>query len=190
MNAPRTGHISAADLQAAASAYQAAKVIHHCAVCESPCCRLDTHVLELEWQQVKVFWQLAESRQQFDKRLASGKGPEEIRAAGGRYFAHRKPCPAYDEAGHSCRVYDQAIKPAGCSDYPVYGDGDCLIADLRCEAVDIKQLVDWIAHAAGPGYRIQQSADREFPFLVTLWVKPARKTAKRPIPRQRKSTTR
>ena len=115
-------------------------MIHHCAVCKSPCCRLDTHVLELEWQQVKVFWQLAESRQQFDKRLAAGKGPEEIRAAGGRYFAHRKPCPAYDEAGHSCRVYDQAIKPAGCSDYPVYGDGDCLIADLRCE--DLWQLLD------------------------------------------------
>lgn len=160
-------------LRAAAASYQVAHVIDHCRVCAHPCCRLDTHVLELNWQQVKVFWHLDESRAAFDRRLASGKGPREIRAGDGRYFAHQKVCPAYDEAGHACRVYDQAIKPAGCTDYPVYEDGDCLIADLRCEAVDIDVLTDWIARAVGSGFRVVRSADRDFPFLVTLTVRRA-----------------
>ncbi len=161
----------ATNLQAAADSYQRAHVIEHCAVCAKPCCRLDTHVLELNWKQVKVFWQLDESRAAFDRRLASGKGPEEIRAGDGLYFAHRKVCPAYDEAQHCCRVYDQAIKPTGCSDYPVYGDGNALIADLRCEAVDIDELAAWVARALGPAFHVTQSADRDFPFLVTLTVK-------------------
>ena len=68
--------------------YQRAHVIQHCAVCANPCCRLDRLVLELNWKQVKVFWQLDEARAAFDRRLAL-KGPEEIRAADGLYFAHR-----------------------------------------------------------------------------------------------------
>lgn len=171
MSSPTSRQSLAANLQAAADAYQRAHVIEHCTVCAKPCCRLDTLVLELNWKQVKVFWQLDESRAAFDRRLASGKGPEEIRAADGLYFAHQKACPAYDEARHCCRVYYQAIKPAGCSDFPVYGDGNALIADLRCEAVDIDELAAWVARALGPEFRVAQSADRDFPFLITLSVK-------------------
>ena len=171
MSSPLPRQALAAELQAAADSYQKAQVIQHCAVCANPCCRLDRLVLELTWKQVKVFWQLDEARAAFDRRLASGKGPEEIRAADGLYFAHRKVCPAYDETGHSCRVYGQEIKPVGCSDFPVYADGNCLTADLRCEAVDIDALVAWVARALGPAYRIVQSADRDFPFLVTLSVR-------------------
>lgn len=158
-------------LQLAASSYQEAHVIQHCAVCTKPCCRLETLVLELNWKQVKVFWRLEESRAAFDKRLASGKGPEEIREGDGLYYAHQKPCPAYDETQRTCRVYDQAIKPVGCTDFPVYGDGNSIIADLRCEAVDIDDLTAWIARAVGPECRVVQSADRDFPFLVSLSVK-------------------
>jgi Fe-S-cluster containining protein len=161
----------AKELAAAAAAYQAAAVIPHCATCSKPCCRLDPLVLELEWRQLKPIWQLEESRNAFDRRLASGKGPEEIRAADGLYFAHRKVCPAYNEGNGTCRVYDQDIKPAGCSDFPVYEDQGSITADLRCEAVDLKTLVAWIARAIGPEFRIIQSADAEFPFLVTLSVK-------------------
>ena len=171
MTSPNSRQSLAAVLQEAAAAYQEAHVIQHCAVCAQPCCRLDALVLELNWPQVKGLWRLEESRGAFDKRLSSGRGPVEIRAGNGLYYAHRKACPAYDEAGHSCRVYDQAIKPAGCSDFPVYEDGDRVMADLRCEAVTIETLATWIARAVGPEFRIVQSADRDFPFLVSLELK-------------------
>lgn len=161
-----------ADLLAeAAAAYQTAAVIPHCAVCSKPCCRLDTLVLELDWRQFKTIWQIRESRTAFDRRLAAGQGPADIRAASGLYFAHGKACPAYDAAGHSCRVYGQDVKPAGCSDFPVYEDGGSVVADLRCEAVDLEALAAAIARAVGPDFRVVQSADREFPFLVTLSIK-------------------
>lgn len=163
----------AKELATALAAYQAAEVIPHCAVCARPCCKLDTLVLELEWKQVKILWKLDESRPAFDRRLASGKGPEEIREGDGLYYIHSKPCPAYDETGHACRIYGQEIKPVGCSDFPVYEDGGSVIADLRCEAVDITALTAWIARTLGPEYRIVQTADEEFPFLVTLSVRRA-----------------
>lgn len=169
---PRLPHRRLAkELAVAAAAYQVAAVIPHCAQCTQPCCRLESLVLELDWKQVKTLWKLAESRPVFDRRLSSGKGPEEIRAGNGRYYIHRKPCPAYDETGHSCRVYGQAVKPVGCSDFPVYEDQGDIIADLRCEAVDLDALTAWIARTAGPAFRIVQSANAEFPFLVSLSVK-------------------
>lgn len=173
----------AQQLAAAADAYQLAAVIPHCAVCAKPCCRLDALVLELDWNEVKSLWRLDESRTAFDKRLAAGKGPLEIRAGNDLYFAHTKPCPAYDEAGHSCRVYGQDVKPPGCSDFPVYEDGGCLVADLRCEAVDLNALTPRITQAVGADFRVVQSADKDFPFLVTLSVKRvpgAAATQKRP----------
>ncbi len=160
----------AKELSTAAAAYQAAVVIPHCAECARPCCRLDVLVLELEWKQLKALWQLDESRSAFDRRLSSGRGPVEIRAGNGLYYAHRKVCPAYDESCGSCRVYGQEHKPAGCSDFPVYEDGGSVIADLRCEAVDLEGLTAWLASAVGPEFRFEQSPDREFPFLVTLSV--------------------
>lgn len=157
-------------LAAAAAAYQAAAISPHCGECAKPCCRLDPLVLELDWQRLKVLWQLDESRTAFDRRLASGKGPVEIRAQDGIYYAHRKVCPAYDEARRTCRVYGQELKPPGCTDFPVYADRGCVIADLRCEAVDLTALRAWIARSIGKDFRIIQSADAEFPFLVTLSV--------------------
>jgi Fe-S-cluster containining protein len=161
-------HRLATELAAAAAAYQSADVIPHCAVCAKPCCRLDKLVLELEWKQVKVFWKLEESRAAFDRRLSSGRGPEEIREGGGLYYIHSKACPAYDDAGHACTIYGQELKPEGCSDFPVYEDSGSIMADLRCEAVDLKALTAHLVRSLGPEYRIVQSADKEFPFLVTL----------------------
>lgn len=166
-------------LAAAAQSYQDAHVIAHCKVCSEPCCKLDKLVLELNWRQVKTLWRLDESRTAFDKRLASGQGPTEIRAGNGLYYAHQKPCPAYDTAAQSCRVYDQPLKPGGCSDFPVYGEADSVTADLRCEAVNLTLLKAWIETALGPEFRVIQSADRDFPFLVSLSVK---KTASPPRP--------
>jgi len=172
MSSRDSRRLLATELAAAAAAYQRADVIPHCTACSNPCCRLDPLVLELEWKQIRTFWLLGESRKAFDSRLAAGAGPEEIRAGGdGLYYVHGKACPAYDEAGHSCRVYGQDIKPLGCSDFPVYEDGGYVMADLRCEAVDIEVLKAWIARAVGQEFRVAHSADKEFPFLVTLSVK-------------------
>jgi Fe-S-cluster containining protein len=177
MNKRESRRLLAKALSAAAGRYQVAFVIPHCAACSKPCCRLDPLVLELDWQQVKALWQLQESRAAFDRRLCSGNGPEEIRAGNGLYYAHRKACPAYDEAHHSCRVYDRDLKPSGCTDFPVYEDRGSIIADLRCEAVDLQVLAALIADALGQAFRIVQSADEDFPFLVTLSV---RRTASTP----------
>lgn len=185
MSTKDSRRLLAKELAAAAAAYQAAVVIPHCAECTKPCCRLDPLVLELDWKQLKTIWRLEESRPAFDRRLSSGQGPEEIRAGNGLYYAHRKVCPAYDEARRSCRVYDRDIKPAGCTDFPVYQDQDCLIADLRCEAVDLEALAAWIARALGPAFRIVKSADEEFPFLVSLSVRRVagrRDLGRRPVP--------
>jgi Fe-S-cluster containining protein len=171
MSRRESRRLLAEGLTVAAASYQLAVVIPHCAECAKPCCRLDPLVLELDWQQLKALWQLKESRTAFDRRLSSGKGPEEIRAGNGLYYAHRKVCPAYDEAHRSCRVYDREIKPAGCTDFPVYLDRDSVVADLRCEAVDLDVLATWIARSVGREFRIVQSADEEFPFLVSLSVR-------------------
>lgn len=170
----------ATKLAEAAAAYQAAEIVPHCTSCSKPCCKLESLVLELDWKQLKSFWRLEESRTAFDKRLASGEGPEEIREGNGLYYIHGKPCPAYDTTCGTCRVYGQDIKPVGCTDFPVYEDGSCLVADLRCEAVDLKALSARIARAMGSDYRIVQSADPEFPFLVTLSVKTAGRKPKQP----------
>jgi Fe-S-cluster containining protein len=158
-------------LAVAAADYQVAVVIPHCTECAKPCCRLDPLVLELDWKQLKALWQIGESRTAFDRRLSSGKGPEEIRARDGLYYVHRKVCPAYDEAHRSCRVYDRELKPSGCTDFPVYQDRGSVVADLRCEAVDLMALETWIARSVGREFRIVQSADEEFPFLVSLSVR-------------------
>ena len=155
-------------LTAAAASYQLASVIPHCAQCARPCCWLDPLVLELDWRQTRALWQLQESRAAFDRRLSSGTGPQEIRAANGLYFAHGKVCPAYDETQRCCRIYGSDIKPVGCTDFPVYRNGAYIVADLRCEAVDLLALTRAMARSVGPSYRIVRSRDEEFPFLVSL----------------------
>lgn len=171
MSVPKPVKGLAATLADVAAAYQAAAVIPHCTACSRPCCRLDVLVLEMEWPQIRTLWQLTETRAAFDARLAGGKGPVEIRPWNGLYYVHSKPCPAFDASCGRCRVYGQPAKPAGCSDFPVYEDGAELVADLRCEAVDIAALTAQLVQTLGEGVRVVQSADREFPFLVTLSVK-------------------
>lgn len=163
-------------LARAAADYQTAEVIPHCARCARPCCKLDALVLELDWKQVRTLWRIEEARPAFDRRLAAGKGPVEIRESGGLYYIHSKPCPAFDPVQGGCRIYDQPLKPVGCSDFPVYEDGGDIIADLRCEAVDADALARRLADAVGPDCRIVRRADEEFPFLLTL---SPRKTAGR-----------
>ena len=148
--------------------YQSEVVIPHCARCAKPCCKLDALVLDLSWKQFRTIWRIEESRADFDRRLEAGQGPTEIRAAKGRYYAHTKACPAYDLEHGTCGVYNLAAKPRGCSDFPVYQDGDYIVADLRCEAVKLDDLMGRIAQAAGPGARVGKSADADFPFLVSI----------------------
>lgn len=171
---PETGRMKAdlaQRLAQAAEAYQAAVVIPHCARCSAPCCRLDKLVLDLEWRQVRVLWQVQAPRAEFDRELDAGQGPQEIRRAHGRYYVHQKPCPAYDAARPGCRIYDQPLKPAGCSDFPVYEDGGVIVADLRCEAVAVDSLRARLSEVIGPGKQLRQSADRDFPFLLEFSVR-------------------
>lgn len=174
---PRPPRLPIRELAAAAAAYQTAAVIPHCAQCLKPCCKLESLVLELNWKQTRTLWRIEEARPAFDKRLAAGAGPEEIRAGNGLYYIHGKACPAYDQTLGSCRIYGQSIKPAGCSDFPVYEDGGDIVADLRCEAVDLKALTAEIARAAGREFRVVETADAEFPFIVSLSLK--RQTGRR-----------
>lgn len=177
MPSRKSGDFLAAQLRAAAAAYQAAAVVPHCTQCSQPCCWLQTQVLELNWKQVKVFWKLDETRTAFDQRLAAGQGPQELRAGNGLYYAHRKTCPVYDPVQRNCTVYDQPLKPVGCSDYPVYEDGDCVVADQRCEAVDIAALQAEILQTLGPDWRIVRSANPDFPFLITLTARSTRRSS-------------
>lgn len=167
MSARNTRPSLATRLATAADAYQREAVIPHCPSCAKPCCKLDVLVIELDWPQMKGMWKLRESREAFDRRLASGRGPIEIRPANGLYYAHSKPCPAWSPAA-GCGVYDSALKPPGCSDFPVYEDRGDVIADLRCEAVDLEDLKARLAATTGPDARVRASPDRDFPFLVTL----------------------
>ena len=173
-------------LASAAASYQATAVIPHCPTCRAPCCKLDKLVIDLSWKQVKTLWQINTARQEFDQSLANGQGPEEIRSANGRYYIHSKPCPAYDTGLPGCRIYGQALKPPGCSDFPVYEDENVIVADLRCESVNLDQLSDHLARAIGPDYRVTRSANPEFPFLVEFLVTPARPGRAR---RQRQCST-
>jgi hypothetical protein len=108
-------------------------------------------------------WKISDSRAVFDKRLAAGEGPQEIRESEGLYFVHSKPCPAYDQAGGSCQIYGQALKPVGCSDFPVYEDRGSIMADLRCEAVDLKALTP--AHSGRMFASFSQQTGN-FPFSL------------------------
>lgn len=170
MSHPKSRRIPLETLAAAAAAYQHEAVIPHCPTCAAPCCKLDKLVLELDWAQTKGLWKLEESRKEFDKRLAAGRGPVEIRPANGLYYAHSRPCPAFD-ASVGCTVYTTPLKPVGCSDFPVYENEGEIMADLRCEAVDLEALKAALTQKLGPDLQIRQRADRDFPFLVTLAVK-------------------
>ncbi len=123
MNARQTTGV--ARLLEVAKAWEAQVVIPHCAVCSRPCCALTDVVLDLGEREATALYAI-----QKGKPL-----PSALRRRGKRFYAHGSPCPAYDVGGHRCTVYDTPKKPQGCSDFPIYGDGDVVTIDLRCEAV-------------------------------------------------------
>ena len=161
------------DLIAAAKVYEAADVAPHCVACRTPCCSLQTVVLELDWRRTEALYQIQSSRSAFDKSLREGSGPPHIRAQNGHYFAHGKPCPAYDQSTKRCTEYGSWVKPRACSDFPLYEDGGALLADLRCEALDLGALEATLKRTLGDVV-IERDPDPQFPFLMSLHVKRAR----------------
>jgi Fe-S-cluster containining protein len=155
-----------ARLVRAAQEWEARVVIPHCAVCARPCCKLESVVLDLDWPRTRTLYRIGESQRVFDHGLAEGRGPEHIRKQGDTYYAHGKPCPAYDEGAHRCTVYGTPTKPPSCSDFPIYEDGDGVTADQRCEAVDVAALQKHCEEQTGT--RLRALPDADFPQLVTL----------------------
>ena len=166
---------AAAAVAAAARSYEARVVIPHCASCARPCCALTDVVLELEWPQAQALYQITSSRTDFDRSLGNGTGRSDIRAQGGRYYAHAQPCPAFDETARRCRVYDTEQKPPSCTDFPIYEDGDAITADLRCEAVALEVLGQKLDAAAGPDFTVVAVPDLQFPELVSFELRRRRR---------------
>ncbi|MBI5444942.1 MAG: hypothetical protein HY900_27490, partial [Deltaproteobacteria bacterium] len=63
-----------------AAEFQRRRILPRCGSCRRPCCRLETLVLELDWERLSRLWEVAGSRREFDAALARGVGPPEIRA--------------------------------------------------------------------------------------------------------------
>ena len=166
-------------MAAAAQAYQERVVIPHCTSCSQPCCKLHTVVLELTGPQVEVLYAIGKTPARhaagLARALAAGTAPPHLQAhlkeQHGTFYAHGAPCPAYDTTSQLCTVYGTPHKPQGCSDFPLYLDGDGLTADLRCEAIDPAALAAELS-AANAGHRVVQTPDAQFPVLVTFTVKP------------------
>lgn len=151
-------------MRQAVDAIQAASIIPHCPVCTKPCCNLDELVLEMEWKSAQALFQIKGTRAAFDQQLHEGEGPPDLKEHHGRYYAHTRPCRAYVDK--KCSVYGTDKKPEGCSDFPLYVDGDAVTADRRCEAVDVDAI-----HAALEerlGRRVTRSVDDQFDFFVTF----------------------
>jgi len=100
-------------------------VLPHCPRCARPCCALTDVVLDLSPREASALYGIT-------KKSAL---PASLRRQRGRFYAHGAPCPAFDLVTHRCGVYDTDAKPVGCTDFPLYRDGDEVVADLRCEAV-------------------------------------------------------
>jgi Fe-S-cluster containining protein len=137
-------------------AFQREHVIPHCPRCSRPCCALTDVVLDLSFAEVKGLYRITSSKKDFDRAL-----PPSIRTQGGRYYAHGVACPAFDTTAQSCRVYGTTTKPQGCSDFPVYEDGDAVTVDLRCEAArqHLPVLRDKLTDAVGA---VDETRDADF----------------------------
>ena len=144
-------------------------VLPHCRDCARPCCNLDSLVLELDWRQLRLLWGIRKPRREFDARLAQGKGPTEVRTQEGMYYVHKRVCPAYQD--RICSVYGSDLKPAGCTDFPLYvDDGGGLLADLRCEALSLDRVEEELQALLPPAVRVHRRRNPEFPFLVTFRI--------------------
>jgi hypothetical protein len=127
-------------------------------------------VLDLSFVEVKALYRITSSKKVFDDAL-----PSTIRAQGGRYYAHGAPCPAFDTASHRCGVYATTTKPRGCSDFPVYEDGDAVTVDLRCEAARA-HLGDLRLRLAAAGFADEQ-VDDAFPDTFVSFTRAAPRRA-------------
>lgn len=145
-------------------AFQREHVIPHCARCSRPCCALTDVVLDLSFAEVKGLYRITSAKRDFDRAL-----PSSIRTQGGRYYAHGAPCPAFDTTAQTCRVYGTATKPEGCSDFPVYEDGDAVTVDLRCEAAreHLAVLRERLAAAVGD---VDEARDADFPDVFVSFT--------------------
>jgi Fe-S-cluster containining protein len=153
-----------ARLSAAAKAWERDVVIPHCRQCSRPCCGLTDVVLDLSPREVHTLYRIGTSTKDQDL-------PATIRRQGQRFYAHGQPCPAFDTSSHRCAVYDTDEKPAGCSDFPVYADGDGITADRRCEAVEanLAGLEDALVDALDDGMTLTVAADPDFPATFVFF---------------------
>ncbi len=154
-------------------AFQREHVIPHCPQCSRPCCALTDVVLDLSFAEVKGLYRITSSKKDFDRAL-----PSSIRTQGGRYYAHGSPCPAFDTTAQTCRVYATSTKPVGCSDFPVYEDGDAVTVDLRCEAAR-EQLPALRARLVEVVGAVDERRDADFPDTFVSFTTRSAATPKR-----------
>lgn len=152
----------------AAEAYQRAVVIPHCTSCKKPCCKLDELVLELSWKTTQKLYKITTTRRDFDQRLADGEGPPDLKESHGTYYAHGQPCRGYDVEKQTCTIYNTDYKPEGCSEFPVYVDGDAITADLRCEATNADELQAHLEKTFGR--KVRRTVDHQYAFFVTYEI--------------------
>lgn len=154
-------------LQQTLNQYQDQVIISHCQVCRRPCCQLTDVVLEFDWKNLRELYSIELGQKAFDRSLREGSGPEYVRKQAGLYYTHGSPCPAYDDVARRCRHYHSRLKPDNCTDFPLYLDGETIVADLRCEAVDKERLLDQLQKAL-PTWRFRAKPDPDFPILIYI----------------------
>ena len=145
--------------------YQQQVIIPHCRSCQRPCCRLTDVVLEFDWQHLSTLYKINQEKKTFDRSLRDGTGPVYIRKQKGTYYTHGSPCPAYDNRSGKCQVYQSRLKPVNCSYFPLYMDGQTVVADKRCEAVNETDLLN-LLHTLFNKLSFTKHPDRQFPFLI------------------------
>jgi Fe-S-cluster containining protein len=169
MTTKKRTEIDIEEVTRACKEFEAQVVIPHCVSCKHPCCKLEQVVLELDWKRAQALYQIGLPRREFNRTLKDGTGPAHIKEAAGIYYAHQKPCPAYDDVSKKCNVYNSWEKPDNCSDFPVYEDGDVVTTDQRCEAMDLDALEAHLKKTFGDVV-VEREPDPRFPVIVSLRV--------------------
>jgi len=154
-------------LQQSINQFQAQEIISHCQTCQRPCCKLTDVVLEFDWDHLRELYQIQLCQKHFDRGLRDGSGPAYVRKQAGLYYTHGSPCPAYDEELLRCRLYHSRLKPDNCSDFPLYLDGEVIVADLRCEAMNKDRLLAQLQNDL-PARQFTARPDPEFSILIYI----------------------
>lgn len=147
--------------------YQDEEIIPHCQDCQRPCCKLTDVVLEFDWNHLRSLYGIELTQKAFDRCLRDGSGPEYVRKQAGLYYTYGSPCPAYDDVTRCCRHYNSRLKPGNCTDFPLYLDGETIVADLRCEAMFKARLLSLLQNAL-PTRRFTTRPNPEFPCLIYI----------------------